>query len=142
MITKISRIDNSLPLPEYKTSGAAAFDLYSRIDMIIEPHEIALVPTNLIIETPEDHMLVVVPRSSTPKKKGLSIPHGIGIVDQDYCWSEDEIKIQFYNFTELPVTIERGERIGQATFVKISKTEWLETDDFLKQSRGGFGSTG
>ena len=84
----------------------------------------------------------VVPRSSTPKKKGLSIPHGIGIIDQDYCGPDDEIMIQFYNFTNQPVFIERGERIGQATFVKISKTEWMETDEFLKKSRGGFGSTG
>lgn len=142
MITKIFRIDSSLPLPEYKTNGAACFDLYSRIDMVIEPHALGLVPTNLIIETPEDHMLVVVPRSSTPKKKGLSIPHGIGIIDSDYCGPEDEVKIQFYNFTDAPVVIERGERIGQATFVPISKTEWLETDNFLKESRGGFGSTG
>ena len=142
MITKIHRIDNSLPLPEYESNGAAAFDLSSRIDMVIQPQSIGLVPTNLIIETPENHMLVVVPRSSTPRKKGLSIPHGIGIIDQDYCGPEDEVMIQFFNFTNEPVEINRGERIGQATFVHISKTEWMETDDFLDKSRGGFGSTG
>lgn len=142
MRVKIKRIDNTLPLPEYQTAGAAAFDLYSREDMTIAPKTIALIPTNIIVEVPKGYMLTVVTRSSTPKKKGLLVPHGIGIIDQDYHGAKDEIILQVYNFTNQEVTVAKGERVGQATFVRVDQAEWAETDEMKKISRGGFGSTG
>ena len=142
MKVKIKRIDKSLPLPKYHTKGAAAFDIYSRIDLEIESKEIFYIPTNLIIQTPKNYMLVIVPRSSTPKKLGLSSPHGIGIIDQDFCGPEDEIHLQAYNFTANPVKVKKGQRIGQAVFVKINKAKWQEIDEIKNKTRGGFGSTG
>lgn len=142
MRVNIQRIDNTLPLPTYQTSGAAAFDLYARETTVIPPHSLGLVPANLIIEVPEGYMLITVPRSSTPRKKGLSVPHGIGIIDQDYHGPEDEIKMQLFNFTDTPVTLERGERICQATFVPIEKVEWEEMTENTAPTRGGYGSTG
>lgn len=142
MRIKIKRIDRTLPLPAYQTKGAVAFDIYSRLDMLIEPRSISLIPTNLIIQTPPGYMLAIVPRSSTPKKKGLSIPHGIGIIDQDYCGPNDEILYQVYNFTESTVQITRGERVGQATFIRADQCQWEEIDSMESESRGGFGSTG
>lgn len=141
MKVKIKRIDGSLPLPAYATDGSVAFDLFSRQDTKINPGEIALVPANVIIETPKGYALVLALRSSTPRKKGLLKPHGVGIIDQDYCGEGDELKIQVYNFTDKPVVVERGERIAQGMFVKIEKNEWEETDKMGK-TRGGFGSTG
>ncbi|MCX6779985.1 MAG: dUTP diphosphatase [Candidatus Magasanikbacteria bacterium] len=142
MQIKIKRIDKTLPLPAYQTKGAVAFDIYSRLDMSIEPKSIALIPTNLIIQTPPGYMLAVVPRSSTAKKKGLSIPHGIGIIDQDYCGPNDEILYQVYNFTDSLVPITKGERVGQATFIRTDQATWEEVDSIKSESRGGFGSTG
>lgn len=142
MQVKIKRIDKSLPLPSYHTPGAVAFDLYSREDFTVPAKSVGLIPTNLIVETPPGFMLTVVTRSSTPKKKGLSVPHGIGIIDQDYSGEKDEIKLQVYNFTDNDVKIEKGERVGQAVFVRVERAEWQETDTMNDKSRGGFGSTG
>jgi dUTP pyrophosphatase len=142
MKVKIFRIDKTLPLPEYQTKGSAAFDLYSRTDLEILPGQLGLIPTNLIIQTPKNYLLAVVPRSSTPKKLGLSIPHGLGIIDQDYCGPEDEIHVQLYNFTANPVKITRGQRFGQATFIRINIPKWQEIEEIKLKSRGGFGSTG
>lgn len=142
MQVNIKRIDTSLPLPEYQTSGSVAFDLYSRIDMAIAPKSLGLIPTNLIIETPKGYMLMVASRSSTPKKKSLLVPHGIGIIDQDYCGEKDEILFQAYNFSDQEVAITKGERIGQGVFVKIERGDWQEVADMTGPNRGGFGSTG
>jgi dUTPase len=50
---------------------------------------------------------------------------------------------QVYNITKKPVQVMRGERIGQALFVKLGRvTEWREQKTMRKKSRGGFGSTG
>ncbi len=142
MNIRIKRVDKDLPLPEYHTKGAAAFDIYAREDMTIEPQSLGRVPTNLVIETPAGYFLAVVPRSSTAKKKGLLIPHGIGIIDSDYAGDSDEILYQVYNFTDQPVDVTRGERIGQAVFLKYEQAEWQEVDTMDNEDRGGFGSTG
>lgn len=142
MKVKIKRIDASLPLPTYATTGSVCFDLLARTDMEIAPKAVALIPTNIIIETPPGFMFVVVPRSSTPKKKGLLIPHGIGIIDQDYSGPEDEVLFQVFNFTEDVVKVEKGDRLAQGCFVPIQKVEFEEVDQILEKSRGGVGSTG
>lgn len=138
---KIKRIDKTLPLPVYETNGSVGFDIIARETLEIPSKEIKLVPGNIIVEVPNGYMLMVASRSSTPKKKGLTPPHGLGIIDHDYCGNEDEIKIQVYNFTDKSVIVERGEKIAQGVFIKIDKLDWEEVDEMTKDSRGGFGST-
>lgn len=141
MQVRIQRIDKNLPLPVYETAGSVGFDLVARESVSIEPGKIELIPGNVIVEVPEGYMLAVASRSSTPKKKGLTPPHGFGIIDHDYCGPTDEIKIQVYNFSDMVVAIERGEKIAQGVFVRVDKFEWQEVDSIREESRGGFGST-
>lgn len=141
MKVKIKRIDTTLPLPKYETKGAVAFDVLARVETIIPPHKIGRVPTNIVVEIPEGYMLLLKDRSSTAKKKGLLCT--IGFIDQDYCGDDDEIQLQFYNFQSTAVVIEKGERLGQAAFVRTDIAEWEEVT-YMKHNkkRGGFGSTG
>lgn len=138
----IKRIDPSLPLPEYHTSGAAAFDFYAREEVVVNPHSIAKIATNFIIQTPNGYMLNVYARSSLAHKKGLMLSNGVGVVDSDYAGPNDEILIAVYNFTDAPVTVTQGERIAQGTFVKVEQAQWHETHEIVAPNRGGFGSTG
>lgn len=142
MNVRIQRIDKELPLPVYETEGSVGFDILAREKVVVESGSIELIPANIIVEVPKGYMLVVASRSSTPKKQGLTPPHGFGIIDHDYCGPEDEIKIQVYNFSGESVTIERGSKIAQGVFVRIDKFEWEEVDELHSVSRGGFGSTG
>lgn len=142
MQIQISRIDKELPLPTYATAGAVAFDMVTRETTVIEPGAIGLVPSNVIVKVPDGYMLVIASRSSLPRKKGLALPHGVGIIDQDYHGPKDELLVQVQNFTKEPVTVERGERIAQGVFVRIEKAEWQEVDDHGAETRGGFGTTG
>ena len=141
MKVRIKRVDSSLPLPMYETAGSVGFDIVCRADTTIAPKSIGRVPGNVIVQVPEGYVLVVALRSSTPKKKQLLCPHGIGVIDNDYCGPEDELQVQVYNFSDQPVTIARGEKIAQGIFVKVDKAEWDETDSVNEKSRGGFGST-
>jgi len=142
MRIKIRRIDRTLALPVYKTAGSVAFDLTARVETVVAPGEIARIPLNTIVETPSGYMLMLVPRSSLPAKKlGLVCPHGVGIIDQDYCGPEDELKLQVQNIGSQPVVITRGEAIAQAILVKMEKAEFEEVNEIKDESRGGFGST-
>jgi dUTP pyrophosphatase len=140
MHVRIKTIGNT-PLPKYETAGAVGFDLTAREKTLIKAKSLGLVPTGCIIEVPAGFMLHVGARSSTPKKKGLLVPHGFGIIDQDYCGEGDEILLQFYNFTDNDVTVEAGERVGQGVFVKVEQATWEKTEHMDKKTRGGFGST-
>ncbi len=141
MKVKIKRLDKSLPLPDYHTKGAVAFDIYSRVDEIIGPHGRKIVPSNLIIEVPKGYVLVLAARSSL-SKKGLRLSNGIGIIDQDYHGPQDEISILLNNFTDQSVEVKKGERIAQGFIIPVEKADWEEVPEIKKESRGGFGSTG
>lgn len=142
MKVRIQRVDKDLPLPKYETEGSVGFDFLAREDTVIPSKSVCLIPGNVIVEVPQTYMLLISLRSSTPRKKGLLMPHGIGVIDHDYCGPQDEIKIQVYNFTDQAVTISRGEKIAQGIFVHIDKFEWEEVERIREKSRGGFGSTG
>ncbi len=142
MNVKIVRIDKSLPLPKYETEGAVGFDFVARKDVVIGAKSLGLIPGNVVIEVPSGFMLVVASRSSAPRKKGLLTPHGIGIIDHDYCGPNDEVKIQVYNFRDEEIVIKKGERVAQGVFVRIEKFLFEEVEEIRGESRGGFGSTG
>lgn len=142
MQVSIQRIDTTLPLPGYHTAGSVGFDLITRETTVIAPGQIALVPGNVIVKVPEGFALLILPRSSLPRKKALVCPHSIGVIDCDYHGPEDEIKVQVQNVSDAPVTVERGERIAQGMFVKVDRAEWNEVDGHGAKTRGGFGSTG
>lgn len=141
MKIKIHRKNPEVTMPQYQTPGAVAFDLTANETVTIEPWAIALVGTGLVIATPPGFMLMLAARSSLPLKKGLMVANGVGIIDQDYCGPNDELKIQLLNITKTAITIEKGERIAQGMFVKIERGEW-EEGLTTKDSRGGFGSSG
>ncbi|MGB7957613.1 MAG: dUTP diphosphatase [Minisyncoccia bacterium] len=142
MNIKIVRVDKDLPLPEYHTEGAVAFDLYCREDATVAPRELAMLPSNFIIQVPDGYALIIAARSGLAKKKSLALRNGIGIIDQDYHGPEDEIKILVHNFTDSPVAVTRGERLAQGLIVPIVKATWEEVSSIKDDSRGGFGATG
>lgn len=139
---RIKQIDSTLPLPQFETPGSVGFDILARIAMVIKPHTIGRIPGNIIVEVPRGYMLLIASRSSTPGRKGLLTPHGIGVIDQDYHGPDDEVLVQVYNFTDKEVNVARGEKIAQGIFIPIAKFQWNVIHTHLKTtSRGGFGST-
>lgn len=142
MKVKIKRVDTSFPLPRYETAESAGFDFICRERVEFGPREWKLVPSNNIIEAPQGYFLAVLPRSGAFRKKGLIMPNSMGVIDRDYSGPDDEIKLMFYNITDAPVVVEKGERIAQGLFIKIDQAEWNEVPGIRPDSRGGFGSTG
>lgn len=142
MRVRIARVDRSLPLPQYKSEGAAGFDFICRLPFTVDPGAVARLPANVIVAVPAGYTLLIVFRSSTPLRHGLIAPNGIGVIDPDFQGKDDEIQIEVYNPTAQPIAIERGARIAQGLLVPVLRAEWEEIAETSGQSRGGFGSTG
>ena len=142
MFVRIHRLSPSASLPRYESAQAAAFDLAASQDLAIQPGEVALVPTGLVIEVPSGMFLGIFARSSTPLKRGLMVANGVGVVDPDYCGPSDEVKIAVLNFTPDVVHVRAGDRIAQGILLPAARVEWEEATTGREASRGGFGSTG
>lgn len=138
---KAKRINKEIPLPEYKTSGAVAFDFIVRESCAIKPKSIGYVPLNMCIKPPKGFMLLMTARSSL-HKRGLMLANGIALFDQDFCGDEDEYKVVLYNFTNKIAKIEKGDRLTQGVLVPIRICQFCEVEKMNEKKRGGFGSTG
>ncbi len=128
--------------PEYHTSGAAAFDFGLIEDVSIEPGAIVKVPTGLVIQTPEHHVLLIASRSSNPLKKGIDLANSIGIIDSDYSGPNDEIQLLIMNISKERVELKKGDRVAQGLFAPVPRAQFVEVAELVAPSRGGFGSTG
>lgn len=131
-----------IEIPKYQTEGSVGFDFAAAEETIIQPKQIAIIPTGLIIKIPKGHMLMITARSSNATKKGIMLANGVGTIDQDYCGPNDEIHVMCYNFTDQPITIDKGHRIANGLFLPIERANWQLTQNTQESSRGGFGSTG
>lgn len=141
MKIQIKRFDKSFPLPVHKTPGAVAVDLYSRIEVSVEPHQIAYVPMNVAVKIPDGYFVMMVPRSST-HKTGLMSANGAGIFDRDYCGDNDEYHFIVLNYTDQKVTVEKGTRLCQLLLIKCETFDVEEVETMDSPDRGGIGSTG
>ena len=142
MNIKVKKLYESVVLPEYKTSGAAAFDFESVIDIIINPNETKIIPTGLAFEIPDGYELQVRPRSGLSAKTKLRVSNSPGTIDSDY---RGEVCIILDNISsEESYTINKGERIAQGVISKVEKITFEEVENLSETERGeaGFGSTG
>lgn len=137
--------DKEINLPIRKTKSSAAYDLEAAEDIVLPSFEKGskpiLIPTGLKAYMQPDEMLVIVPRSSSPKKQGISYPHSMGVIDADYYENPDNdghIFVQCINLKDEEVKIKKGEAVGQAIFQKFLTIDNDQADGIRT---GGFGST-
>lgn len=135
------RFDSTLPVPEYKTPGAVAFDCHARETVVIKPGKVGLIPLNVAVKPPKNHWVLLAARGSF-YKLGLIAANGIGVGDEDFCGDADEYRFVVMNYTAQPVTVSRGDRIAQMVIVPYAKAHLREIKKMKAKNRGGFGTTG
>jgi dUTP pyrophosphatase len=152
MRIRIYRKNKNIPLPERKTPYSVGLDVYTSETVEFYPGQVTLVPTGLIIESPPEFFFKIHIRSGFSFKNSIGLVNDVGIIDEDYCGPEDELKIamiRHFNPNDPkgePIIVEQGTRIAQIIFEKneLRNIEWEEQNnsDFARKTRGGFGSTG
>lgn len=141
---KVKIINQSpFPLPQYETAGSAGMDLRANTthSITLEPLERTLLPTGLFLELPQGYEAQIRPRSGLAAKRGLTLLNAPGTIDSDY---RGEIQCILVNLSNLPQTIEPGERIAQMVVAKFEQIEFVHVEqlDVTIRGTGGFGSTG
>lgn len=137
--------ESKINMPVRKTKYSAGYDVEAAEDVIVPAFKPGQAPT--LIKTgikaymPEDEYLMLCNRSSNPKKKGLVLANGVGIIDSDYYENPDNdghIMFAFYNIKAEDIEIKKGDCIGQAIFQKFAI---VDNDNAEGNRLGGFGST-
>jgi dUTP pyrophosphatase len=139
----IKKLDPSVEIPSYKTSGSSGMDLMAFIKepIKLDPKKSCLVPTGLSIAFLEKYEIQIRPRSGLAAKKNISVLNTPGTIDSDY---RGEIKIILFNHGNSEFVINNKDRIAQMILVPIHKMELEEVENLPDSIRGegGFGSTG
>ncbi len=131
--------------PKKATAGSACYDLYSCVGpdgLTINPGARMAIPTGIVLEIPEQHVVKVFARSGLSYKKGITLANCVGIIDHDY---REELYILLHNTSNESYKIEHGERVAQMLLEKVLNYELLETHEkpaTIETRSGGMGSTG
>ena len=143
LLIEIERLNKSLPLPKYETSGSAGVDIYANItkNIHILANNREAIPTGIKIKIPEGFEAQIRPRSGLASKHGITVLNSPGTIDSDF---RGEIKVILYNSSKETFIIEHGMRIAQMVIAPIYKAIFQEAEINNDTERGssGFGSTG
>ena len=138
------RFGDAWPLPAYATERSAGLDLRAALEsaLVLEPGDVALIPSGLAIYVDDPGMCaVILPRSGLGHKHGIVLGNGTGLIDADY---QGPLMISTWNRGSAAYTIEPGDRIAQLVLLPIVRATLQVVDTFDESARGagGFGHTG
>lgn len=68
-------------LPRRSTEKSAGYDFFVNETTVCKAHEITMVKTGVKAYMEDNETLLLFNRSSNPKKKGLIILNGVGVID-------------------------------------------------------------
>ena len=125
-------------LPQRAHPSDAGADLFSYEEVEIYPGEQKLVDTGIAIKIPQGFGGFIYNRSSQGKK-GITIPHSVGVIDSDY---RGNLKVLLKNISEDPYKIAVGDRIAQLVIQPVQLVDFKDTWNDTARGTGGFGSTG
>lgn len=138
------RVGDSIPLPQYTTTGSAGMDLRACIDEAIQlkPGDTQLIPTGIAIHISDTSIAAtILPRSGLGHKHGIVLGNLVGLIDSDY---QGQLYISCWNRGDTPFTIEIGDRIAQLVFIPVIQVTMNKVENFDETNRGdgGFGHSG
>ncbi len=138
------RIGDSIPMPEYATTGSAGLDLRACIDspITLKPGETQLIRTGLSIYIEDPNLAaMILPRSGLGHKHGIVLGNLVGLIDSDY---QGELMVSCWNRGQNNFTLDVGERLAQLVLVPVVQAEFELVSEFTATERGegGFGHSG
>lgn len=140
---KVSISSDIVVCPTYMTNSAVGADCFASEDVLIAPGAVALVPTGIKAKfNGASEGLFPFIRSSIPKKTGLILANGVGVIEEDYFGNPDNdgnIAFMMMNTSDKIVTVKRFDRIGQLVLLPILR---FENAGYAGMERGASGSTG
>jgi len=132
------RVEDQQFLPQRANPTDAGADLRSTEECEIYSGEQKMIDTGVAVKIPQGYAGFVFNRSSQGKR-GITIPHSVGVIDSDY---RGNIKVLLKNIGEDRYEIKRGDRIAQLVIMPVLLVDFVDAWNDTERGTGGFGSTG
>ncbi len=135
---------NSIKLPKQATAASAGCDFFMPFSLNFEGGSSFRIATGVrwVCDKEEDRdkVLLVVPRSGLGFRYGIRLSNTVGVIDADYCDSDNEghIIVSLENPSDKTVMLAEGKPFAQGIVVRYEVPEGAESDS---SRNGGFGST-
>ena len=135
---------DDIKLPGQATSASAGCDFFMPFNLNFEAGSIFRIATGIRWvtdgESDRTRVLLVFPRSGLGFRYGIRLTNTVGIIDADYCNSDNEghIIISLENPSSENVQLPEGKAFCQGIVVSYEIPEGSESD---AERSGGFGST-
>lgn len=141
-VQEIKNIYEAIKLPKRATRGSAGYDFFAPTSFILEAGSTAKIPTGIRVMLDTDKFLAVYPRSGLGFKYRFQLDNTVGIIDNDYYYSDNEghifIKVTNDSKDNKAVSVKEGEAFAQGIITQFFTTYDDETEGIRN---GGFGST-
>ena len=141
---EISTAYESIKLPARATKGSAGYDFFSPFALPegLDVGESLIFPTGIRCKMNEGWVLVICPRSGMGFKSGVRLANTLGIIDQDYYYSDNEGHIMIKLINESTIAKKLDINSGTAFCQGILLPYGIAENDSADAVRnGGFGST-
>lgn len=139
----IQPLHPNFQVPARATDLAGGYDIFMPYSGLLFPHQDQgeLMPLGFAAEVPQGYVALLLPRSGTGAKFGVSLNNTVGVIDADYR-GEWKASLRLKNGT--PFSWEAGERLLQFLIVPVLTPELVVVDQLDDTARGntGFGGSG
>lgn len=138
----LNEMYESIMLPYRKTKGSAGHDFITPFDITIQPGQTIVIPTGIRCIIDSGYVLDLFPRSGQGFNYRLRLNNTVGVIDEDYYFSDNEghIMVKLSNEGNKIFKCEKGKAFCQGIFHEYFIAEGNE---FPEETRnGGIGSTG
>lgn len=134
---------DKIKLPHQATKASAGCDFCMPFNLNFEAGSTFRIASGIrwvCKEADQDKVLLIMPRSGLGFKYGIRLSNTVGVIDADYCNSDNEghIIISMVNPSNQDIELEQGKPFAQGIIVKYEVPEGAESD---AERNGGFGST-
>lgn len=140
--TVLEKMYESIQLPHQATAASAGCDFFMPFSLNLTAGDKFKIATGIrwVCAEDRDKVLLIVPRSGLGFKYGIKLSNTVGVIDADYCDSNNEghIIISLENPSDKDVMLEAGKPFAQGIIVKYEIPEGAQSDALRN---GGFGST-
>lgn len=132
-----------LPLPSYRTPGAAGMDLHAAVagEEVLRSGEWKRISCGIAIALPPGYEAQLRPRSGLALEHGVTLLNSPGTIDSDY---RGTLGVVLINHSQRPFVIRRGDRVAQLVVGPVARVtwNWVPVLPDSERGSGGFGHTG
>ena len=132
--THFQKLSEKAISPLQATPGSVGYDLFTPMDLLIQPNKQKTVFLDLAVMPPEGYYAQLM------SKSGLTVLYELevkaGVIDPDFTGN---IGVVLKNNSDEPIECLAGEQIAQLLFIKVATPTLVQVTSLAKTEQGEYG---